>query len=137
MSSSRAILCLLPVVFLSGCGKSDSANQEYADAAAILAARDHGTAALTKSLHENLRVERGVVIVDGPIVAGAVTLSRNTAWSVSCGDGVAVNIGKGEIDLIPTTLEIDDVRCAYLTKRLGIEVQAILDGSSKIQQPPS
>lgn len=128
MSFLRPLLCLMLVAALTGCGKSDSANQEYADAATILAAKDHGAAVLTKSLRENLRIEDGVVIVDGPIVSGAVTLSKNTAWSVSCGDGITINIGKGEIDLIPTTLAIDDVRCAYLTKRLGVAVQKILDG---------
>ncbi|HVU19695.1 MAG TPA: hypothetical protein VHE09_03120 [Rhizomicrobium sp.] len=130
MSSSRAILCLPLVAVLAGCGKSDSANQEYADAAVILAAKDHGAAVLTKSLRENLRVENGVVIVDGPIVSGAVTLSKNTAWSVSCGDGITVSIGKGEIDLIPPTLSIDDSRCAYLTKRLGVAVQDVIDGKA-------
>src|SRR5690242_16908488 len=122
------MLCLLAVAALTGCGKSDSANQEYADAASVLAAKDYGAAALTKSLRQNLRVEQGVLVVDGPIVSGAVTLSKNSPWSVSCGDGIAINIGKGEIDLIPTTLEIGDAQCAFLTKRLGVAVQAILDG---------
>ncbi len=128
MFLTRAGLCLLGCFTLSACGKTDSANEEYGAAAAVLAQKDHGAASLAKSLRENLRVENGVVIVDGPIVDGAVTLSKDSPWSVSCGDGIAVNIGKGEIDLIPTTLSIDDPRCAYLTKRLGIEVQAILDG---------
>jgi len=136
MSHSRIALCLSLMAALTACGKTGSGgdaedtDQQYGAAATLLASKDNGAAQLTKSLRENLRLENGVVIVDGPIVSGAVTLSRNSAWSVSCGEGLAVNIGKGEIDLLPVALQINDTQCARLTKRLGIEVQAIIDGRS-------
>jgi hypothetical protein len=128
MPCSRIAVCLSLVAALTACGKTDDTNRQYGEAATLLANKDGGGAALTKSLRENLRVENGVVIVDGPIVNGAVTLSRNSPWSVSCGQGLAVNIGKGEIDLLPIAIQINDAQCAGLTKRLGIEVQAIIDG---------
>jgi hypothetical protein len=131
MSYPRILLCLSCVLVLSGCGKSDSANDQYGADAALLAAKDNGVAALTKRLHENLRLENDVVIVDGPIVSGAVTMSKNSPWSAACGDGLAINIGKGEIDLIASTVQIDDAKCAYLTKRLGSETQAIIDGKKR------
>ncbi len=70
------------------------------------------------------------MIVDGPIVSGAAAMSRTSPWSASCGDGLSINIGKGEIDLIANSVQIDDAKCAYLTKQLGIQVQAIVDGRS-------
>ena len=130
MSCSRIALCMLLVAALSACGKADNPDDQYGAAATLLAAKDDGAGVLTKRLRENLRVENGVVIVDGPIVTGAVTLSKNSTWSVSCGEGLAINIGKGEIDLFPVALQINDTQCARLTKRLGIEVQAIIDGEA-------
>jgi len=133
MSCSRIALSMLLVAALSACGKADNPDNpddQYGAAAALLASKDNGAAVLTKRLRENLRLENGVVIVDGPIVTGAVTLSRNSTWSVSCGEGLAINVGKGEINLFPVALQINDIQCARLTKRLGIEVQAIIDGRS-------
>jgi len=131
MSRSRIALCMLLAAALSACGKADTADDQYGAAATLLASKDYGAAALTKRLRENMRVENGVVIVDGPIVTGAVTLSRNSTWSVSCGEGLAINIGKGEIDLFPVALQINDTQCARLTKQLGVEVQAIIDGRAR------
>ncbi|HTT84071.1 MAG TPA: hypothetical protein VMF67_11360 [Rhizomicrobium sp.] len=134
MSHARIVMCLSLAMALSACGKGgnvgsdEDTDAQYGAASAILASKDSGAAALTKSLHENLKVENGILIVDGPIVPGAVVQSKNSPWSVSCGEGLAVDVGKGEIDLIPVTVQISEDKCALLTRKLGSEVQTIVDG---------
>jgi hypothetical protein len=130
MSHARAIVLIVCAAALTACGKTgdgEDTDAQYGAAATLLASKDNGLATLIKRLHENLRVESGVVIVDGPIVPGAVVQSKNSSWSVSCGEGLTINVGKGEIDLLPAALQITETQCAHLTKRLGIEVQAIID----------
>jgi len=130
MFRPQIFLFLSLAAVLSGCGKPADTDAQYGAASAMLAAKDNGAAALIKSLHENLKGKNGILIVDGPIVPGAVVQSKNSPWSVSCGEGLVVNVGKGEIDLVPVTVQIGEDKCAALTQRLGIEVQAIIDGKA-------
>lgn len=128
MQYAKALLCIFAGTMLTACGKLDTAGTDYTADAGVLAGPGQGVSVLLKRLRENLRTERNVIVVDGPRVTGAVTLSRNSPWSVSCGEGLTVDFGKGEIVLITGMLPIDDSRCAFLSRRMGQEVQAIIDG---------
>ena len=94
MQHAKCLLCIVLLPLLAGCGQSDSAQAMFQDGAAVLSGPGQGIPVLSKRLRENLRVEGNVVIVDGPLVTGAVTVSKNSPWSVSCGEGIAVDFGK-------------------------------------------
>ena len=128
MSYAKGFLCIFFATLLTACGKGDTTANLYTQDMLLLAGKDQGVAALVKRLRENLRIEHNVIVIDGPLVTGAVTLSRNSPWSVSCGEGLSVDFGKGQIQLVYIMVPIDDSRCAFMTRRLGQEVQAIIDG---------
>jgi len=129
MEYGKGLLCIFAAKFLTACGKLDKSDATYREDAAALSSAGQGASALVKRLRENLRIENNVIVVDGPRVTGTVTLSRNSPWSVSCGEGITVDFEKGEIGLVSVLFPIDDSRCAFLTRKLGQEVQAIIDGN--------
>ena len=131
MAYTKGLLCISCAMLLTACGKFDKSDAMYTADAAVLAGTEQGAPGLEKRLRENLRVERNVIVVDGPRVNGAVALSKNSPWSVSCGEGISVDFMKGGIELVSVMVPIDDSRCAFLTRRLGEEVQAIIDGKGR------
>ena len=128
MAYAKGFLCIACVSFLTACNRGDITSTRYTGDLAVLATKDQGVAVLLTRLRDNLRVQNNAIVVDGPLVIGAVTLSKNSTWAVSCGDGLIVDFSKGQIQLVFTMVTIDDSRCAFLTGKVGEEVQRIIDG---------
>jgi len=128
MAYAKGFLCIACASFLTACNSSDVTSTKYTEDLAVMAAKDQGVATLLTRLRQNLRVQNNAIVVDGPLVIGAVTLSKNSTWAVSCGDGLVVDFSKGQIQLVFKMVTIDDSRCAFLTGRVGEEVQRVIDG---------
>jgi hypothetical protein len=131
MAYAKGFLCIACASFLTACNSADTTSTRYTEDLAVMAAKDQGVAVLLTRVRENLRVQNNVIVVDGPLVIGAVTLSKNSTWAVSCGEGLVVDFSKGQINLVFPMVTIDDSRCAFLTRRVGEEVQRIIDGQPR------
>jgi hypothetical protein len=131
MSYAKSLLCIAFATFLTGCGNGDVTGKRYSEDLAVLEAKDQGVTILLKRLRENLRIEHNVIVIDGPLVNGAVALSKNSQWAISCGEGLSVDFGTNQIPLVFTLIPIDDSRCAYLTRVVGEDVQRIIEGQNR------
>ena len=134
----RYIKCLL-LGFIATCfgscepsGKVSQSDTQLADTD-LLQHADRALPVLESRLRDNLKLEGNIIVVAGSRTNGFFATSRNTPWTVTCGQGFSVYFEKAQIDLVFTGIQLDDRQCDTLTVQTANAVRKVIGEPEKTE----
>ena len=132
---TKCLLLGFIATFLGACEPSGKVNQSDIQSTdtALLGDAARALPVLASRLRENLKLERNIIVVAGSRANGFFAMSRNTHWTVTCGEGFSVYFDKAQIDLVFAGIQLNDSQCATLTVQTASAVRNIIGAPDKTE----
>ena len=94
----------------------------------------HAGPELQRRLRKQVRYSNGLLLIEDPLLHQINTVPATAAWSVSCDDGVGVQVYFGggenstEVDVVPLGTRISKGACAAISEEVGTAVLRLTSG---------
>lgn len=123
-SFAAILLCVLGLIGCDASDNTDQADKQYSADAALVSNPERGIPVLIARLRESASLADNAIVLAGPLVPGSATVSKNSPWTIACGNGVTIYFERAEIDLVSAMVSVTDSQCAKINRRLAIELRA-------------